>query len=145
MRRYLGDESTTLPLTPNHWRWKHLSNPFGPSYVRVACDESGQVVGMRAFMRWEFMMRDRLVKAVRAVDTATHPGHRRMGDFSALTKQVIEDVQSDGVDFIFNTPNQEVLQGYLKLGWRHVTKVHPLIKVLNDPVFAMGLMRSRLG
>ena len=144
MRRSLG-ETATLQRSPAFWQWKHFSNPFGPSYVRVACGEDGQVVGMRAFLRWEFMTRDRLVKAVRAVDTVTHPGYRRIGIFSRLTKEVIGDVQGDGVDLIFNTPNQDVLPGYLKLGWRHVNKVHPLIKVLNYPVFALGLMRSRLG
>jgi hypothetical protein len=38
----------------NFWKWKHQSSPFGPSYVRVAYDEAGILVGMRAFMRWEF-------------------------------------------------------------------------------------------
>lgn len=144
MRRSLG-ETATLQKSPAFWHWKHFSNPFGPSYVRVACGEDGQVVGMRAFMRWEFKTGDRLLKAVRAVDTATHPGYRRIGIFSNLTQEVIGDVQSAGVDVIFNTPNQDVLPGYLKLGWRHVIKVHPLIKVLNYPVFALELVRSRLG
>ena len=34
------------------WRWKHLDNPFGPSYIRVALGGEGKLVGMRAFMRW---------------------------------------------------------------------------------------------
>lgn len=143
LRLSLG-ESAILQRSSPLWLWKHISNPFGPSFVRVACDEDDQLIGMRAFMRWEFMIGDRLVKAVRAVDTATHPDYRRMGIFSALTKQVVGDAQGDGVDFIYNTPNQEVLPGYLKLGWRHVNKIQPLVKVLNYPVFAMGLLRSRL-
>jgi len=144
MRLSLG-ESVNHQRSSDFWRWKHSSSPFGPSYVRVACAEDGQLVGMRAFQRWEFNIGGRELKAVRAVDTATHPGFRRMGVFSALTQEVVRDVARDGVDLIFNTPNQEVLPGYLKLGWTHVTRVQPRIKVLNYSNFALGLVRDRLG
>ena len=49
------------------------------------------------------------------------------------------------MDLIFNTPNQDVLPGYLKLGWQHVATVRPLIKVLSYPGLALGLVRSCLG
>jgi predicted N-acetyltransferase YhbS len=142
MRRSLG-ETATLQRTAAMWRWKHLTSPFGPSYVRVACD-GDKVVGMRAFMRWGFKAGGQRLRAVRAVDTATHPDYRRMGIFSRLTSQVVEDVRADGAHFIFNTPNNDVLPGYLKLGWRQVARIHPMLKVLNYPGFSIGLARRRL-
>ena len=56
---------------PEFFRWKHLENPFGRSFMLVA-ESEGQVVGLRAFMRWEFTAGDRSFRAVR-----TSPAHRR--------------------------------------------------------------------
>jgi predicted N-acetyltransferase YhbS len=70
------------------FRWKHFENPFGPSFMLVA-EADEQVVGLRAFMRWEFVAEGRRFRAVRAVDTATHPDYQGRGIFSALTRQAI--------------------------------------------------------
>ena len=32
------------------FRWKHLENPFGPSYLLVA-ERDGRLIGLRALMR----------------------------------------------------------------------------------------------
>ena len=58
--------------------------------------------------------------AVRAVDTATHPDHQGRGLFSALTRHAVEACRTEGVAFVFNTPNEQSRPGYLKLGWREV-------------------------
>jgi hypothetical protein len=36
------------------FRWKHLNNPFGRSFMLVA-EADDRIVGLRAFMRWEFV------------------------------------------------------------------------------------------
>ncbi len=41
------------------------------------------MIGFRTFLRWEFEDAGRVVRAVRAVDTATHPDHRGRGIFRA--------------------------------------------------------------
>jgi GNAT superfamily N-acetyltransferase len=125
------------------WRWKHYQNPFGPSISLVAVSTNGKIIGLRTFMRWRFQAANTMVNAVRAVDTVTHPEYRRYGVFSALTRQAVEQVKKNGIDLIFNTPNNQVLPGYLKLGWHYVSLVKPLVKVLNYPRFAYKLMRSR--
>ncbi|MEM7286931.1 MAG: GNAT family N-acetyltransferase, partial [Actinomycetota bacterium] len=97
--------------------WKHLENPFGPSAMWVA-EADGRLAGYRAFMRWELTgAGDRTRRAVRAVDTATHPDFQRRGVFSSLTSAAVEEMTSEGVDLVFNTPNEQSLPGYLKLGW----------------------------
>lgn len=140
----LGD-GPTGGREPSYWRWKHVTNYFGQSYTRGAYDDSGKLIGMRAFMRWELTSGERTVRAVRAVDTATHPDCRRMGIFSTLTRRVVNDVTNEEVSIVFNSPNNDVLPGYLKLGWHHVTIIHPMIKVLNYPAFTLGLLRNKLG
>jgi len=104
------------------YRWKHDENAFGPSPAWVAVD--GDVVaGLRVLMRWEFLLDGRPVRAVRAVDTATHPDHQGKGIFTKLTMHALDAVRADGVDFVFNTPNDQSRPGYLKMGWEVVGKL----------------------
>ena len=125
------------------WQWKHFRNPFGPSIMLVAVHKDGQIIGLRTFMRWRFQAADRLISAVRAVDTVTHPDYRRYGVFSALIRKAVENVKNSGIDLIFNTPNATVLPGYLKLGWSLVSVIRPQIKILHYPRVIMGIARSR--
>jgi glycosyltransferase involved in cell wall biosynthesis/predicted N-acetyltransferase YhbS len=99
--------------------WKHERSPFGPSLGWVV-EHGGQVVAVRLFMRWSFRRGGTTLRAVRAVDTATHPDHQHRGHFSALTRHAVAECRADGVAFVFNTPNRASRPGYLNLGWREV-------------------------
>jgi len=108
--------------------WKHGQNPFGASPMWIA-EADTRVVGFRAFLRWEFVRSDgSVVHAVRAVDTATDPDYQGQGIFTRLTRTAIEELSSDGVAFVFNTPNQQSLPGYLKMGWRSVGRLAVTIR-----------------
>jgi GNAT superfamily N-acetyltransferase len=104
--------------------WKHDENAFGPSPSWVAEAPDGSLAGLRVFLRWRF--RDgagRALQAVRAVDTATHPDWQGKGIFTKLTLGALPDLQADGIDLVFNTPNDKSRPGYLKMGWSEVGKV----------------------
>jgi GNAT superfamily N-acetyltransferase len=122
---------------PGSFRWKHFENPFGPSYMLVA-EQDGRIVGLRAFMRWRFRSREGSVRAVRAVDTATHPDHRGRGIFSRLTSEAVAGISGDS-ELIFNTPNEQSLPGYLKMGWRPVGTVPVSIRVRRPWRFLAGV------
>ncbi|MEZ4866333.1 MAG: GNAT family N-acetyltransferase [Caldilineaceae bacterium] len=119
LQETLGN-SGAVRKTGAFWQWKHAENPFGASSGLYAWDEAAaQAVGLRVLMRWAFQHPDgQIVQGARAVDTATHPAYQRMGIFSALTRQAIAELTAQGVDCIFNTPNQKSLPGYLKMGWQ---------------------------
>lgn len=102
---------------PAFWDWKHERSPFGPSPCLVA-EADGRPVALRAFLPWRFRSGDREVRAVRAVDTATHPDWRGRGLFRRLTLRLAEELAAEGVAFVFNTPNRYSLPGYLGMGWR---------------------------
>ncbi|KAA0231858.1 GNAT family N-acetyltransferase [candidate division KSB1 bacterium] len=127
----LGNEGA-VRKTEAFWRWKHEDNHFGSSYGLYASDETQALaVGLRVLMRWQFCTKDgQMLRAVRAVDTATHPAYQRLGIFSKLTRQAVEDLKQEGVDLIFNTPNAQSLPGYLKMGWQVVAKWPLYIRVL---------------
>jgi GNAT superfamily N-acetyltransferase len=144
-----GDETAVLGLLnaslgagpagerpPEFFRWKHLDNPFGRSFMIVA-EVGADIVGLRAFMRWEFVAGDRKFRAVRAVDTATHPDFQGLGIFSHLTKRALSDLEHEA-DFIFNTPNEKSLGGYLKMGWHVVGNVPISIRVRRPLGFITG-------
>jgi GNAT superfamily N-acetyltransferase len=99
------------------FRWKHIDNAFGPSLMWVACDGE-RVIGFRVFMRWEFQRDGATQRAVRAVDTATHPDFQGRGIFTRLTTRALDDARDEGIDFVYNTPNDQSRPGYLKMGWQ---------------------------
>jgi len=120
LRQSLGDGGAGKD--PESWSWKHEASPFGPSPMLVA-EVDGGLVGLRAFSRWAWRSNGRELRAVRAVDTATHPSWRGHGVFSQLTLTLADRLARENVAFVFNTPNAESMRGYLKMGWRHVTRV----------------------
>jgi GNAT superfamily N-acetyltransferase len=119
---------------PELFRWKHIENPFGRSLMLVA-ESEGRIVGLRAFVRWRFVVSGREVRAVRAVDTATHPDHQGKGIFSRLTLEALEMLRGDA-DLVFNTPNEKSLPGYLKMGWKVVGRLPVRVRVRRPIAFA---------
>ena len=111
------------------FRWKHLENPFGRSFMWVG-ERDGRILGFRSFLRWRFVdPGGEPVEAVRAVDTATHPDARGLGIFRTLTLHGLDQMRPKGISFVFNTPNDQSRPGYLKMGWnidgRVPVKVRP--------------------
>jgi GNAT superfamily N-acetyltransferase len=127
--------------SPEFFRWKHLDNPFGRSFMLVA-EVGDRIVGLRAFMRWRFRAQDRMLSAVRAVDTATHPDFQGMGIFSRLTVAALDALRGD-VDFVFNTPNEKSGPGYLKMGWTSVGRIPVWIHARRPLRFAKGAWSVR--
>ncbi|MEP6623897.1 MAG: GNAT family N-acetyltransferase, partial [Acidimicrobiia bacterium] len=107
--------------------WKHLENAFGPSPAWIACD-GDRIAGFRTMMRWEFLAGGRVVRAVRAVDTATHPDYEGRGIFTRLTLHALAELELEGVEFVFNTPNDQSRPGYLKMGWREVGTLPTVVR-----------------
>ena len=124
------------------YRWKHVDNPFGPSPTWVATVDD-RVVALRVFLRWNFRRGDQLLHAVRAVDTATDAEFRGKGLFTALTSEALPELRAEGVTMVFNTPNDQSLPGYLKMGWRTVGRLRPVVRPLGLHSLAR-LVRSRV-
>ncbi|UDY33925.1 GNAT family N-acetyltransferase [Dermatobacter hominis] len=117
--------------------WKHDENPAGASPMWIAEDD-GRPVGVRVFLRWRFRRPDGTpLRAVRAVDTATHPDAQGRGVFTRLTLGALPELRDDGVGAVFNTPNDQSRPGYLKMGWNVVGRVPVAVR----PVGAGSLPR----
>jgi GNAT superfamily N-acetyltransferase len=132
------------PDDPNAelFAWKHRDNAFGRSPAWVACDH-GEVVGFRTFMRWGFRQGAQRYAAVRAVDTATHRAYRGRGIFAGLTARAVVEMTALGIDFVFNTPNDQSRPGYLKLGWQPVGRL-PVAFRPRSPATLPRVARARV-
>ncbi|SDS79480.1 Acetyltransferase (GNAT) domain-containing protein [Gillisia sp. Hel1_33_143] len=136
LKASLGESK--LPKTEEIWQFKHFDNPFGKSLILLA-EEDDKIVGVRAFMRWQWQMGNKVFSAYRAVDTATHPNYQGKGIFKNLTLRALEIAKENGDHFIFNTPNSQSLPGYIKMDWKKVNK----LKVHLAPVNPINFIRSK--
>jgi GNAT superfamily N-acetyltransferase len=129
-------------LFTRFFEWKHRQSPFGASPAWVAADGE-RIVGFRTFMKWEFDYEGRAHYAVRAVDTATHPDYQGRGIFSRLTRAAIDEIRPEGVDFVFNTPNDNSRPGYLKMGWQIVGRLPVSVRV-RSVTSSTRMLRARV-
>ena len=125
------------------WRWKHFANPFGPSHVLVACNDSGDIIGALALMRWQFRLGNRLLQSVRVTDSAIHPFYRRLGISTSLRRRLFDIARREGAVLTFSLPNSYALSTSLKSGAQLAGKIRLLLRVLKPRHFVTGLVRSR--
>ncbi|MDX1718625.1 MAG: GNAT family N-acetyltransferase [Salegentibacter mishustinae] len=125
LKASLGEKD--LPLSEEIWNFKHVENPFGKSLVLIAV-ENDEIIGVRAFMRWELYKEGKKYNCFRAVDTATHPKHQGKGVFKKLTLKAVEIAKEQKDDFIFNFPNEKSRPGYLKMGWKKAGELEVALK-----------------
>ena len=156
VRRATGDDRAAIvalagealgwdPAAPNAelFAWKHDRSPFGPSPMWVATVD-GELAGFRTFLRWRWRLPSgEVLGAVRAVDTATHPDHRGRGIFRTLTMGAVDEMFDEGVDLVFNTPNDQSRPGYLTMGWQVVGTV-PVAVAVRSPLAAARMLRARV-
>lgn len=134
------------------FEWKHFDNAFGKSLLLVAADDSAdpgkRIKAVRPFMRWRFAhaagpgLASEVITAARAVDTATLPEAQGRGLFRQLTLAGLDHLAEENCGFVFNTPNDKSLPGYLKMGWTEAGAVRLGFGV-SSPKVARKLSRSR--
>lgn len=136
----LGED--LMPKSEQYWRWKHVDNPFGQSPVLIAV-ENDSIIGVRAFMKWQWTSGGRILNAIRAVDTATHPDHQGKGIFKKLTLSLLDIAKRDGIDFVFNTPNNQSKPGYLKMGWIEAGRLPIRLNIRRPGAILMNVLNVK--
>ncbi|MCO6499215.1 MAG: GNAT family N-acetyltransferase [Vicingus serpentipes] len=99
-------------------KWKYYASPYGDCIVVMAYSKQGELAGEISFGRYEFVDNNKLIKAIYSYQTMVHPNFQRKGLFSSLTKKVIEIAKEQSVDVVFNFPNNNSYQPFLKLNFK---------------------------
>jgi hypothetical protein len=129
---------TLMPKSEKYWRWKHFENPFGKSPT-LLCWEGDMLIGVRAFMRWQWREGKRIYSALRAVDTATHTGYQGKGIFKKLTLALVDACTKHNDHFVFNTPNKQSKPGYVKMGWEEAGRLPINVAIVRPMKIARNL------
>lgn len=112
-----------------YWNWKFLDSPFGHSMVLVA-EMDGRIIGVNNWWPWEFVLRGSVIRAYQPCDSAVHTDYRGKGCFRMLRLHGLKLAQEQGVQLLFNYPNQNSIGAYLALGWHAQQTIPWMIKVL---------------
>jgi len=104
-----------------YFRWKYLRNPFGDSYLGVACDEAGNILGFEGLVPWKLLLDESEVPCVRGTDMLVHPDHRGRGIASALVSYLDGEAERSGIQIRFSPLNTSIESHvFKKIGLRQV-------------------------
>lgn len=98
-------------MTKEKYKRKFHENIYGPSLIVVVYDDQGAPIAARSFWRNDI---DGKV-AYQPGDTGIIEKARGKGIFGKMTKYALNQINSDAI--IYNYPNDNSLNGYLKMGW----------------------------
>lgn len=101
-------------------KWKYFGSPFGDCIVVMAYSKKGELAGEISFGKYEFVDGDKTIRAIYSYQTMVHPNFQRKGLFSSLTNKVIEIAKEQQVDVVFNFPNYNSYQPFLKLNFKPI-------------------------
>jgi GNAT superfamily N-acetyltransferase len=111
---FVSDEgSQRRSCEAEYYRWKLVANPSGRGLFKVA-DDTGRVVGITTITPKRVYLRGRLISGAEIGDTFTHPDYQRQGMFSTLVDLTRAEALSEGLEFIYGTPNDQSRPGYEK-------------------------------
>ncbi len=113
----------------DYWNWKFKQNPFGESILTVA-EAEGEIIGFDHLWPWEFILKDEIYKAAQPCDLAVRKDYRGKGMFKKMRLFSIQSARRDGVQFLFNFPNKNSLQGNKSLGAVYLGEILWQVKVL---------------
>ena len=128
-----GDEEAVLALLQRSLKWTVDERRVVPrleapgralrSLTEVVAMAGDRLVG-RAFSRWRFRQGSEVLSAVRGRRHGHRSRLRPQRDLLRLTRGALDELQAAGIDFVFNTPNEQSRPGYLKMGWIVLGRSH---------------------
>jgi GNAT superfamily N-acetyltransferase len=121
------------------FRWKHMRGPSGRSALFVA-EHGGELAGFVAYMPWRLRVDGQLVRALRGVDLAVHPQHRRRGVSQAFREAADSLLQGA---LLWASPNEAAHRGGLKHGRSSGGKIPHFARFCGGP--SQSVRRARRG
>lgn len=121
-----GDEEKDK-LDPKFWKWEFIENPHGHSLIYIV-EEGGKIIGHFADLARRFSAKGKEVIGTLSLDLMVHPDYRRKGIFEEMGRYAAQRVKSEGGLFLTAYPIRiETIRGFIKIGWKEVTKLPVLV------------------
>jgi len=95
------------------FRWKIMDNPVMPGIINLVKD-NGRIISTTSITPKRLLLRRHEYQVAEIGDTYTDPSYQRQGLFALLINQSTQDALTKGINFIFGTPNNQSLPGYVK-------------------------------
>lgn len=126
---------------PEYYEWKCYKNPVLQGEVWIA-EDGNTLVGMKSMTPKKIKILDKVVIGAETGDTFTHPDYQRRGIFTNLFRHAKEIGLDREIGFIYGTPNQNSLPGYiLKLNYAQIPiELRSLVK----PLCTKRLLQTKL-
>jgi hypothetical protein len=114
-----GDEVALVQLfervfhhrkTLNFWRWQFEENDGGVLHVTVAEHKHGEIIGHFGGVVTRFLCQGNVVRVSQGVDVVTHPEHRSLALYCAMTRGHFREAEKKGVGFVYGFPSLDHLK-----------------------------------
>jgi GNAT superfamily N-acetyltransferase len=131
------------PFDEEEWTWSYENSPLRPARIYLA-ESEGRIIGLRIFPYREVKVRNDVFISVLAVGGMVHPDFRRRGIWSALMRDGLESLRSEGIHLALSFPgtHRHSYVGFRKMGWSDLGTIPLLVKPLRLDGFLSKLVRS---
>ncbi|MFW6320465.1 MAG: GNAT family N-acetyltransferase [Halohasta sp.] len=102
--------------------WRFEANPYRDGVQMVVAERDGELVGAEPLLAFRLRIDGSVHEVYQPVDWIVAPDHRRRGLFTRMTERVLDRFLPE-VSLFVNFPNELLLPGLKKFGWRTVGPV----------------------
>jgi hypothetical protein len=99
------------------FEWLYCKNPAGIARVWAICEpnDAGTIIGVAAAFPRRIFCRKKELRGYVLGDFCIHPDRRSLGPALALQKKSLEDLFSEGAEYVFDFPSTSMLAIYKRL------------------------------
>lgn len=126
----------------NWMKWKYFQSPHGDCLVIIALSKDGQLAGEVSFGQYQLIDNGKTIKAIYSYQTMVHPNFQKRGLFTKLYNKLVEHAQDLGIDIIFNFPNHNSYEPFLKLNFKPLNSIKYWVAPGNYGKIIKGLSKN---
>ena len=104
------------PRSEAWFHWKFEQSPYGEAILACAFD-SGEVAGCVAYGKGIIEYSGERYRCALSYETFVRPDYQGKGLFKRLINLAEEESKKQGIQFLYNFPNENSITGFKHMGW----------------------------
>jgi len=118
---------------PKYFHWQYNENPQGKAVIVLCFDEKNNnfIIGQESIIPSNLNLDKTGIKSSISLNSAVHSKYRRRGIFSKLVSALPEIAMKEGISSVYGVPNSNSHKAFLKEGWKEITHLPLLVRILN--------------